>query len=288
MSNIVYQRPFMWLASLLTALLGFLALHMMISVPVSTWFALSVTITLCLAATAVALIPRYGFFAIIGALFSAITAGRLFGTLRAAGGVNVSSDPLLLAETGPGVPHLMWLATALAVVLITWLILHIRPRPYNEQSVQPSNDQWALFFVRLYVALMFIPHFAGHILVGPAPFAIFADYFASIGLRPGAAMVVLGGLAEVTAGVGLALGLFTRLAALIGATFLALSMYWGNHFAVGYVWILPTGGWEFGIFWAVIVGLFAIIGGGPLSLDRRINWPGLRAARTSDQCDTDN
>ena len=272
MPTIVYQRPFMWLATALMAILGALALHMLVTVPVTAWFAISVSITFCLGVAAVALIPRFGFFAIIGALFSAITAGRLFGTFRAAGGVNVSSDPLLLAETGPGVPHLMWLATALAVVLIAWLILHMRSRPNDEQSVQPTTDQWALFFIRLYVALMFIPHFAGHIMAGPGPFAIFADYFASIGLRPGAVMVVLGGLAEVAAGVGLALGLFTRLAAVIGATFLTLSMYWGNHFDVGYIWILPTGGWEFGIFWAVIVGLFAVIGGGPLSLDSRINW----------------
>lgn len=40
-----------------------------------------------------------------------------------------------------------------------------------------------------------------------------------------------------------------------------------NHFPVGYIWILPTGGYEFGIFWALMCAVFVVAGGGVASLD---------------------
>jgi len=49
------------------------------------------------------------------------------------------------------------------------------------------------------------------------------------------------------------------------------------------VWALPEGGYEFGMFWAVMIAVFAVLGGGPLSVDHAIRqsnrWPRLRAAR---------
>jgi uncharacterized membrane protein YphA (DoxX/SURF4 family) len=47
-------------------------------------------------------------------------------------------------------------------------------------------------------------------------------------------------------------------------------MLLGGHFSIGYVWILPDGGYEFGIFWSVIVGVFIVAGGGPVSLDEAL------------------
>ena len=52
--------------------------------------------------------------------------------------------------------------------------------------------------------------------------------------------------------------------------YLFLTMFLGGHFSIGYVWILPDGGYEFGIFWSVVVGLFTIVGGGAISLDNII------------------
>jgi putative oxidoreductase len=82
------------------------------------------------------------------------------------------------------------------------------------------------------------------------------------------------------------LGLFTRPVALLGSVYLLLSMLWGGHFQIGYVWALPEGGYEFGVFWAVMILVFAARGGGPLSVDNTIRqsdfqnrWPRLRAAR---------
>jgi len=98
--------------------------------------------------------------------------------------------------------------------------------------------------------------------------------------------VVLAGSVELISAIGLVLGLFTRPVALLGSVYLLLSMLWGGHFQIGYVWALPEGGYEFGLFWAVIIAVFAVLGGGPLSVDHSLRqsefqkrWPQLRIAR---------
>jgi putative oxidoreductase len=133
---------------------------------------------------------------------------------------------------------------------------------------------------------MFVPHFGSHILGGPFQFNIYTLYFASLGLHMPAAQVALAGSVELICAIGLTLGLFTRPVALLGSVYLLMSMLWGGHFQIGYVWALPEGGYEFGVFWAVMVAVFAVLGGGPLSVDNTIRRsdfqdrsPWLRAAR---------
>jgi putative oxidoreductase len=36
------------------------------------------------------------------------------------------------------------------------------------------------------------------------------------------------------------------------------------------VWALPEGGYEFGVFWAVMIAVFAVLGGGRDSVDREL------------------
>ena len=62
-------------------------------------------------------------------------------------------------------------------------------------------------------------------------------------------------------------------------------MLLGGHFNIGYVWILPDGGYEFGIFWAIVTAVFIVTGGGRVSVDNLIRQtqlfehrPELRAA----------
>jgi putative oxidoreductase len=125
-------------------------------------------------------------------------------------------------------------------------------------------------FIRVYVGLMFVPHFGSHILGGPFQFEIYTLYFESLGLHMPAAQVALAGSVELISAVGLTLGLFTRPVALLGSVYLLMSMLWGGHFQIGYVWALPEGGYEFGVFWAVMIAVFAVVGGGPNSADRAI------------------
>ena len=57
-----------------------------------------------------------------------------------------------------------------------------------------------------------------------------------------------------------------------------MSMLWGGHFQIGYVWALPEGGYEFGVCWAAMIAVFAVIGGGRHSADRVI-WESAPARR---------
>jgi putative oxidoreductase len=153
-------------------------------------------------------------------------------------------------------------------------------------SRESARNVAALTFIRSYVGLMFVPHFGSHILGGPYQFKIYTLYFASLGLHMPAMQVVLAGSIELITAIALTLGLITRPVALLGSVYLLMSMLWGGHFQIGYVWALPDGGYEFGVFWAVMIAVFAVVGAGPLSLDHTIlqsdfqnRWPRLRAAR---------
>jgi putative oxidoreductase len=192
----------------------------------------------------------------------------------------------LLVATGPGVPGFEFLGWVLGALVFALFILRTASLAASADSPETSLNASALAFIRIYVGLMFVPHFGSHILGGPYQFKIYTLYFASLGLHLPAMQVVLAGSVELIAAIGLVLGLFTRPIALLGSVYLLLSMLWGGHFQIGYVWALPEGGYEFGVFWAVMIAVFAVVGGGPLSVDNAIRqsdfenrWPRLRIAR---------
>ncbi len=74
------------------------------------------------------------------------------------------------------------------------------------------------------------------------------------------------GSVEVFGGLLLALGLFTRFAAAAVVVFLSVAMTF--HFSNGFIW--TDGGWEYPVFWTIIVLMFVVRGGGQYSLDRLI------------------
>src|SRR5260221_2927748 len=121
---------------------------------------------------------------------------------------------------------------------------------------------------------MLVPHFGSHVLGGPFQFEIYTLYFSSLGLHMPAAQVALAGSVELVCALGLTLGFLTRPVALLGSVYLLMSMLWGGHFRIGYVWALPEGGYEFGLFWAVMIAGFAVLVGGRDSADRRLGRSG--------------
>jgi putative oxidoreductase len=192
----------------------------------------------------------------------------------------------LLVATGPGVPGFEVLGWLLGALLFVQFTLRAASVEASADSREAARNVAALAFIRIYVGLMFVPHFGSHILGGPFQFKIYTLYFASLGLHMPAMQVVLAGGVELLTAVGLVLGLFTRPVALLGSVYLLMSMLWGGHFQIGYVWALPQGGYEFGVFWAVMIAVFAVLGGGPLSVDNTLRqagfenrWPQLRAVR---------
>jgi putative oxidoreductase len=101
--------------------------------------------------------------------------------------------------------------------------------------------------------------FGGHGLDGTGSF------FESLGLRPGRMMALAAGLAELTGGALLALGLLTPLATglVIAVMFTAIAtVHWQNG-----VWG-TNGGFEYNLVLATVAFALASIGAGRWSLDR--------------------
>src|SRR5882672_5992100 len=231
--------------------------------PVTAWFAASATIWMALLLISALWQLRGSFTAIAALALATAVVSRLFSVLRLNPPASIAGlrpeDLDLLVATGPGVPGFELLGCFLGALVFVQFIL----RAAREASLNVA----ALTFIRVYVGLMFVPHFGSHILGGPYQFKIYTLYFASLGLHMPAMQVLLAGSIELISAIGLVLGLFTRPVALLASSYLLMSMLWGGHFHVGYVWALPNGGYEFGLFWAVIIAVFAVLGGGRNSVD---------------------
>src|SRR5207247_9627471 len=75
---------------------------------------------------------------------------------------------------------------------------------------------------------------------------------------------------ELICSIALSFGYGTRPVAVLVSLYLLTSMLLGGHFRIGYVWALPEGGYEFGMFWAAMIAVFAVLGGGRYSADREL------------------
>jgi putative oxidoreductase len=258
--------------------------------PVTAWFAASAAIWMALLLIAAFWQLRGSFIAIAALALATAVVSRLFSILRLhppASIAGLSAQDLdLQVATGPGVPGFELLGWLLGALVFVQFILRAASVEAPADSGESARNVAALTFIRIYVGLMFVPHFGSHILGGPYQFEIYTLYFASLGLHMPAMQVLLAGSIELISAIGLTLGLFTRPVALLASVYLLMSMLWGGHFQIGYVWALPDGGYEFGVFWAVMIAVFAVVGGGPLSVDNTLRqsefqnrWPQLRAAR---------
>jgi putative oxidoreductase len=257
-------------------------LSVILSQPVTAWFAASTTIWMALLLISAVWNLRGSFTAIAALALATAVVSRLFSILRLnppAGIAGLNPQDLdLLVATGPGVPGFELLGWFLGALVFAQFILRAAFVAASSDSREVSLNESALTFIRVYVGLMFVPHFGSHILGGPDQFKIYTLYFETLGLHLPAAQVALAGSIELVSAVGLTLGLFTRPVALLGSVYLLMSMLWGGHFQIGYVWALPDGGYEFGVFWAVMIAVFAVVGGGRNSADRQL-WQSEPARR---------
>jgi putative oxidoreductase len=217
---------------------------------------------------------RGSFIAIAALALATAVVSRLFSILRLnppASIAGLKPDDLdLLVATGPGVPGFEILGWFLGALVFIQFMLRAASVAASSDSREVALNESALTFIRVYVGLMFVPHFGSHILGGPFQFKIYTLYFESLGIHMPAAQVALAGSIELISAVGLTLGLFTRPVALLGSVYLLMSMLLGGHFQIGYVWALPEGGYEFGVFWAAMIAVFAVLGGGRYSVDREL------------------
>jgi putative oxidoreductase len=258
-------------AAIVMALWG---LSVVLSQPVTAWFAASATISMALLLISAFWQLRGSFTAMAALALATAVVSRLFSVLNLNPPANLAGltpdDLDALVATGPGVPGFEPLGLFLGALLFVQFILRSAAVVASAQSREAALNALALTFIRVYVGLMFVPHFGSHILGGPFQFNIYTLYFASLGIHMPAAQVALAGAIELISAVGLTLGLFTRPVALLGSVYLLMSMLLGGHFQIGYVWALPQGGYEFGLFWAVMIAVFAVLGGGRYSADREL------------------
>src|SRR5882724_9015967 len=207
--------------------------------PVTGWFATSATIWMVLLLTFALWQLRGSLTAVAALALATAVVSRLFSILRLGPPASIAGmsaqDLDLQVATGPGVPGFELLGWFLGALVLVNFVLRAASVEVPENSRESSLNAAALTFIRIYVGLMFVPHFGSHILGGPFQFKIYALYFESLGLHMPAMQVLLAGSVELIAAIGLVLGLFTRPVALLGSVYLLLSMLWGGHFQIGYV-----------------------------------------------------
>ena len=99
--------------------------------------------------------------------------------------------------------------------------------------------------------------------------AFAAGSMARRGIEPAivAAYAVI--LLETIGAVLIMLGLFTRFIAAAAAIQFAVITFVA-HFPLGFTW--SKGGWEYPLFWGLIIFAITLRGGGPYSLDRKLGW----------------
>jgi putative oxidoreductase len=257
-------------------------LRVILTQPVTAWFAASTTIWMAVLLLSATWNLRGSFLAIAALALATAVVSRLFSIVRLnppASITGLKPDDLdLLVATGPGVPGFEPLGWFLGALVFIQFILQAASVAASSDSREASLNDSALTFIRVYVGLMFVPHFGSHILGGPFQFKIYTLYFESLGIQMPAMQVALAGSIELICAIGLTLGLFTRPVALLGSVYLLMSMLLGGHFQIGYVWALPEGGYEFGVFWAAVIAVFAVVGGGRNSVDRQL-WQSEPARR---------
>ncbi|MYY00423.1 DoxX family membrane protein [Streptomyces sp. SID486] len=147
----------------------------------------------------------------------------------------------------------------------------------SRQPAGPAAERWVtagdcgLLLVRLTFGLFMAGHGAQKLfgLFGGPGLTATGKGFDALGYHPGKLFAVIGGLSEFLGGLGLAVGLFTPLAAaaLIGLMINAMVTVTAAHG----LWE-SDGGVEYNVAIAVVAIAVAAIGPGRLAVDRYFRW----------------
>ena len=131
-------------------------------------------------------------------------------------------------------------------------------RPFYDR-VEPLS--WAL--IRITAGLMLIPHGWPKLMMGVTATANMA--LVKRGIAPAEPLAIALIAIETLGGLCIALGLFTRFWAAAATIEMAVIAY---HHLPKFGWTSP--GYEYPLFWGLVMFAIALRGGGPYSLDRKI------------------
>jgi len=131
-------------------------------------------------------------------------------------------------------------------------------KPFYDR-VEPLS--WLL--IRITAGLMLIPHGWPKLMMGITATANMA--LVKRGITPAEPLAVILITLETLGGLCIALGLFTRFWA--AAVFIEM-MVIAYHHLPKFGWTAP--GYEYPLFWGLVMLAIALRGGGPYSVDRRI------------------
>lgn len=134
----------------------------------------------------------------------------------------------------------------------------------STSSATQSNADLAATLLRVTSGVWFLLHAGLKIFVFTP--AGTAGFFDSIGLPGFLAYVVI--LAELIGGLALIAGFKTREVAL-GLSVILLGSIYTPHFAAGFFFSNPNGGWEFPAFWALTLWALALLGDGAYAVGKR-------------------
>jgi putative oxidoreductase len=120
---------------------------------------------------------------------------------------------------------------------------------------------WAL--IRITAGLMLIPHGWPKLMAGIGPVA--QNALMKRGIAPAEPLAVVLIAIETIGGLCIALGLFTRFWAAAATIEMGVIVY---HHLPKFGW--TDRGYEYPLFWGLVMLAIALRGGGPYSIDRRI------------------
>lgn len=141
------------------------------------------------------------------------------------------------------------------------------PRPIIPAlaSFYTRTPDIAWLIVRVTAGLMLLPHGIPKVFnQGVTAFA--AAGLAKRGIEPALPLAFVVAFLETVGGVCIALGLFTRFFA--AAVAIEMLVIMSAHWPQGFGW--TNRGYEYALFWGLIMFAIALRGGGPYSVDRRI------------------
>lgn len=131
-------------------------------------------------------------------------------------------------------------------------------------STVNSNADLAATLLRVTSGVWFIIHGLVKVFVFTIPGTV--GFFQSLGLPGPLAYLVIA--AELLGGLALIAGFKTRYVAL-GLSVILLGSIYTPHFASGFMFSNPNGGWEFPAFWALSLWALALLGDGAYAVTKR-------------------